>query len=87
MTERSFRKFQLRLNNTGLRAAIESRALTHRVPLRDLYEGANRTQSISAARRAVYQWLVGEGWSVNEVARLFNRAPSGVLKMTKEREP
>jgi hypothetical protein len=85
MPERSFRKFQLRLNNTGLRATISGRALAHRVSLRDLYEGGNRTQSISAARRAVYRWLVKEGWSVNEVARLFNRAPSGVLKMTREK--
>jgi hypothetical protein len=83
MPERSFRKFSLRLDKIKLRRAIEGSALAHHISLRDLYEGSNRAQSVSAARRAVYLWLMREGKSINEVARLFDRAPNGVWKLTR----
>lgn len=81
MTERSFEKFTQRLGKIGLREAIEKRSLVHHVTLRDLYEGPG-APSVTAARRAVYSWLA-KTKSVREIARLFNRAPSGVLKMTR----
>lgn len=83
-TERSFKKFSARLDAIGLRATIEKRALVLHVSLRDLYEVQGT--SSAAARRAVYQWLMKEGKSINEIARLFDRAPSGVWKLlTRER--
>jgi hypothetical protein len=78
---RSFDKCAKRLGNHGLYVSIEDRAHKHGVSLRELYEG--RATSIIAARRDVYSWLVKNGKSVNEVARLFDRAPNGVWKMTK----
>ena len=83
--KRSFQKFVARLDAIGLLNNVESRAVKLHVTLRDLYEGPNRAQSIAAARRSVYLWLMGDGKGLNEVARLFDRAPSGVMKMTRER--
>jgi hypothetical protein len=83
MTTRSFRKFTDRLNAIGLFKEIEKRSLAHHVTIQDLYQGADRAQSIVAARRAVYRWLMKEGKGINEIARLFDRAPSGVWKMTR----
>lgn len=83
-TERSFRKFAARLELIGLRGQIERRTLALHVSLRDLYEVQGT--SSATARRAVYQWLMKEGKSINEIARLFDRAPSGVWKLlTRER--
>jgi len=79
--KRSFQKFEVRLEAIGLRTKIEKRALALHVSLRDLYEGPARAQSITAARRDVYVWLVKEGKGRNEIARLFDRAPSGVMKL------
>ena len=80
---RSYQKFVIKLTAIGLLNSVESRAVKLHVTLRDLYEGPNRAQSIAAARRAVYLWLMGEGKGINEIARLFDRAPSGVMKMTR----
>ena len=84
--KRSFQKFTARLDKIGLRSEIEERALAHRISLRDLYEGPSRAPSIAIARKAVYAWLMKGGKGLNEVARLFDRAPSGVVKMTKVRK-
>jgi len=81
--KRSFTKFVTRLDAIDLHKDVESRALKHHVSLRELYDGPSRAQSIAAARRDVYEWLVKEGKSINEIARLFDRAPSGVWKMLK----
>jgi hypothetical protein len=81
--KRSFQNFVKRLDAIGLHEKVEIRSLKHHVSLLELYEGPSRATSISAARRAVYQWLMKEGKSVNEVARLFDRAPNGVWKMTR----
>lgn len=82
--KRSFQEFVSRLEASGLHDKIEKRALACcHVSLRDLYEGPNRTLSITSARRTVYAWLLTRGKSVNEVARLFDRAPNGVWKMTR----
>lgn len=78
--KRSFSKFEARLDATGLRGEVESRARKLRVSLRELYDGAH-APSIVAARRAIYTWLIDEGKSINEVARLFDRIPSGVHKL------
>ena len=78
---RSFSKFVDRLDSMGLRAGVESRALKLHVTLQDLYQGGGRAPSIAAARRAVYSWLAKEGQGNNEIARLFDRAPSGVMKL------
>jgi hypothetical protein len=83
--KRSFQKFVARLDAIGLLNNVESRAVKLHVTLRDLYEGPNRAPSIAAARRSVYLWLMGDGKGLNEVARLFDRAPSGVMKLTRER--
>ena len=83
--KRSFAKFVARLDSIGLRADVEKRSLAHHVSLQDLYEGPNRAMSIATARRAVYLWLMKEGKSTNEIARLFDRAPNGVWKMTQKR--
>ena len=80
--KRSFRTFESRLQAIGLHGKVETRALQMHVSLRDLYDGP-RASSISAARRSVYLWLMKEGKGLNEVARLFDRAPSGVLKLTR----
>ncbi len=79
---RSFRKFVARLDKIRLRQVLEKRALERHVSLRELYEGP-RTLSISAARRDVYVWLLDSGKGINEIARLFDRAPNGVLKITR----
>jgi DNA-binding CsgD family transcriptional regulator len=81
--KRSFTKFVARLDAIKLRAKVEARALQAHVSLRDLYEGPDRAPSIAAARRSIYMWLLGEGKGNNEIARLFDRAPSGVLKLTR----
>lgn len=80
--KRSFDKFTAKLEAIGLRGTIEGRALAMQVSLRELYEGRDRAPSIVAARRAVYKWLLRKGKGLNEVARLFDRAPSGVSKLT-----
>lgn len=79
--KRSFRDFVTHLIAIGLRKEIESRALSLHVTLRELYEG-DRAPSIVAARRDIYKWLMKNGKSLNEVARIFDRAPSGVWKLT-----
>jgi hypothetical protein len=84
--ERSFSEFSDRLDSTGLRSKIEKRALKFHVTLRELYEGPDRAPSITAARRAVYVWLMKDGKGLNEVARLFDRVPSGVMSLTRGRE-
>jgi hypothetical protein len=81
--KRSYEKFMRRLGAIGLHVKVESRALQMHVSLRDLYEGPDKAPSIAAARRAVYLWLIEEGKGNNEIARLFDRAPSGVLKLTR----
>lgn len=83
--KRSFRDFVTELIAIGLRKEVEALALAKHVSLRDLYEGPDKAQSIAAARRAVYGWLMKEGKSLNEVARLFDRAPNGVWKLTRTR--
>lgn len=82
--KRSFGTFLTRLDETGLLDKIQARALKHHVSLSGLYDG-DRSPSVIAARRDVYSWLVRSGKSVNEVARLFDRAPNGVLKLTGRR--
>jgi hypothetical protein len=81
--KRSFTKFVDRLEEIGLLKKIEIRALQVHVSLRDLYLGPGKAPSIAAARRAIYLWLIEEGKGNNEIARLFDRAPSGVLKLTR----
>jgi hypothetical protein len=80
---RSYNAFVARLEAIKIRTKIEQRALAVHVTLRELYEGPNRAPSIVAARRAVYLWLMEEGKGINEIARLFDRAPNGVWKMTR----
>jgi len=84
-TKRSFKRFETKLRKASLFGSIRSRATKMHVSLRELYEGNVRpTPSIAAARRDVYVWLHDtKGKSVNEIARLFDRAPSGVLRMVK----
>lgn len=81
--KRSFKKFVLRLRDIGIYGEINKRALSLHVSLRDLYEGPNKAPSVAAARRDVYQWLLEEGKGINEIARLFDRVPSGVLTLTR----
>ena len=81
--KRSFEKFVDRLEAIGLRTKVEARALHSHVSLRDLYMAQGRARSIAAARRSVYVWLIKTGKSNIEIARLFDRAPSGVLKLTR----
>jgi hypothetical protein len=81
--KRSYEKFMSRLDAIDLLARVEKRALYLHVTLRELYEGPAKAPSIAAARRAVYLWLIEEGKGNNEIARLFDRAPSGVLKLTR----
>jgi len=80
--KRSFEKFNARLIEVGLLAGVEKRSLAHHVSLRDLYEGP-AAPSTAAARREVYAWLASQGKGNNEIARLFDRAPSGVMKLLK----
>lgn len=81
--KRSYEKFVKRLTEIGMLSNVEARASRMHVSLRELYEGPNRATSITAARRYVYSWLSKQGKGNNEIARLFDRAPSGVLKLTK----
>jgi len=78
---RSFKRFSERLEAIGLLFEVNRRALVWHVTLADLYEGPVKAPSIVAARRAVYKWLMENGKGLNEVARLFDRSPSGVLKL------
>ncbi len=84
MLNRSFLKFVRKLDKIGLRQVLEKRALKLHVSLLELYEGPNLAPSITAARRDVYSWLYERGKGVREIARLFDRAPSGVLKLTRK---
>lgn len=81
MKNRSFQRFVRELDKIRLRQMLEKRALKLHVSLRDLYEGPGRAPSISSARRAIYLWLQERGKGINEIARLFDRAPSGVMKL------
>jgi hypothetical protein len=83
--KRSFEKFSKRLEAVGLFDEVLDLSLQEHVTLRDLYEGPVRAPSIANARRKIYKWLMKEGKGLNEVARLFDRAPSGVLKLTRGR--
>jgi DNA-binding CsgD family transcriptional regulator len=85
MTHRSFNKFVVRLESIGVRAKVEKYALSYRITLRELYEGPNRAPSITAARRDVYLWLMAGGKGNNEIARLFDRTPSSVSSLTREK--
>lgn len=80
--KRSFEKFTDRLNSVGLFKEVEARVLALHVTLQELYEGPH-APSIIAARRDVYSRLMKKGKSLNEIARLFDRSPSGVMKLTK----
>ena len=80
---RSYGRFITKLNEIGVRVEVEARTLALHVSLRQLYDGQGRAPSIAAARRAVYLWLMLQGKGINEVARLFDRAPSGVMKLTR----
>ena len=83
--KRSFQKFLRKLDEIGLREAIEKRSLKFHVSLLELYEGQGRTPSIGAARKSVYSWLFyTKKKGINEIARLFDRAPSGVLKLARK---
>jgi hypothetical protein len=80
--KRSFRAFVHRLEEIGLLWEIKSRIQTYHVSLRDLYEGEGRSPSIREARKMIYTWLMKEKYKGNnEVARLFDRAPSGIGKL------
>jgi len=81
MTKRSYSRFVSRLTEIGLRDRVEMRSLKLYVTLQELYEGNDHSPSITVARRAVYVWLAKEGKGYNEIARLFDRAPSGVWKL------
>jgi hypothetical protein len=81
--KRSFAKFVVRLDAIGLRKNVEKHALKLHVSLRELYEGQGRVPSIANARQFIYRWLLEQGKGNNEIARLFDRAPSGVLKLTR----
>lgn len=83
--KRSFAKFTARLDEIDLRRGVESRSVKMHVTLRDLYEGPGRVTSIASARRVVYGWLSKEGKGINEIARLFDRSPSGVTKLIREK--
>lgn len=83
--KRSFNKFLVRLAAIGLLGGVQARALKLHVSLRDLYEGPTRAPSIVLARRDVYRWLMKGGKGLNEVARLFDRAPSGISKLVGDR--
>jgi hypothetical protein len=81
---RSFERFVKRLDEIGLHDEIRTRALARAVSLRDLYSGP-RVPSTMRARRAVYTWLTTrKRKSINEVARMFDRAPTGVRKLVEE---
>ena len=82
---RSFAKFVARLEEIDLRRGVESCSVKMHVTLRELYEVEGRETSIAAARRVVYLWLSKEGKGINEIARLFDRAPSGVTKLMREK--
>jgi hypothetical protein len=82
--KRSFQKFAARLEAIGLGREVEKIALAAHVSLRELYEG-ERAPSIVGARRAVYLWLAKGGKGINEIARLFDRSPSGVLKLLRRK--
>lgn len=83
--KRSFQGFVRKLDKIELRQSIEKRTLKLHVSLRDLYEGPGRAPSITAARRDVYSWLRARGKGVREIARLFDRAPSAVGRLIRQR--
>ncbi len=82
--KRSFQKFVRKLDKIELRQPIEERTLELHVSLRDLDEGPGRAPSITVARRDVYSWLHERGKGVREIARLFDRAPSAVGRLTRQ---
>lgn len=83
--KRSYQNFLIRLEAVGLRKEVEDRAVKLHVTLLDLYEGPDKAPSIVAARRAIYVWLMKKGKGLNEVARLFDRASNGVMKLTRDK--
>jgi hypothetical protein len=82
--KRSFIKFSERLEAIGLYEQVLARTLKRHVSLIELYEGPDKAPSIAGARRDIYKWLMKEGKGLNEVARLFDRAPSGVFKLVQK---
>lgn len=81
MSERSFDKFVKRLREADLLQEIDKRIGATHVSLRDLYEGPGHAPSVRQARKNVYAWLMKKGKGNNEIARLFDRAPSGIGKL------
>lgn len=84
--KRSFKKFEARLKETGRHGDVVKWAQASHVSLRELYDGP-RTPSVVSARRVVYSWLMqpGVGMGLREVARLFDRAPNGILMLIRGR--
>lgn len=81
--ERPFKAFTARLKAIGLLEEISEIARrTSHITLIDLYEGSGKIPSIGNARREVYRHLAESyGKGINEIARLFDRAPSGIMRM------
>lgn len=80
--ERSYAAFLRKLDTIGIRSQLEKRSLKNQVSLERLYgTHARGSELTSAARADVYVWLAKRGMGINEIARLFDRAPSGVMKL------
>lgn len=81
---RSYTRFVSRLEAIALKIDVEKRSLSYHVSLRDLYEGADRSPSVIAARRAVYLWLKKyKKRGNNEIARLFDRSNGSISRLTR----
>lgn len=86
MKARSYERFAARLTEIGLFNQIAAQARQQHITVRELYEGSNRgAPSVNRARKAIYAWLRDKkGKGNNEIARLFDRAPSGIARMLKK---
>lgn len=83
--KRSYEKFVARIDQMGLTGMLDKRLKKSRVTVIEIYQGG-RAPSIVAARRDVYRWLNDIGYGNNEIARMFDRAQSGIMKMLRNGE-
>lgn len=80
--KRSFERFSDRLKANGLYTGANKICSENYVSLCVVYDGG-KAPSVVAARRAVYVWMSGRGMGNNQIARMFDRAKSGVSKSLK----
>lgn len=77
---RSYKRFTARLEKDGLLEEVVELANEYHVSLLRIYQDSS-LPSVVSARLNVYRHLSSKGYGNNEIARMFDRAQSGVSKL------